>query len=241
MRRAMALPSVRPWRTPEVTSARSRSIFMRPPRPWPSWRRARSRSMSSGRSSRPAGRPSTTAGRPRPRDSPAVVKRSAIPPPPYRRSAELLLLESDARPRGEGLGKDVLGGLGGGADARPRGREGLAALRRIRRGCGRRVARAEALAVDLEKLEVVAHAAVDGAEGLLVGGLADLQRHVAAVGAVSVAIALAVGGEGGVGDVEHGGLAGSIDAEEHDRGGRLVRQQGEVRDALEDLRLLAAL
>ena len=52
---ATGLPSVRPWRTPAVTSARSFSIFMRPPRPCPSWRRARSRSMSSGRSSSPAG------------------------------------------------------------------------------------------------------------------------------------------------------------------------------------------
>ena len=39
---AIGPPSVRPWRTPEVTSAASRSIFMRPPRPWPSWRRAMS-------------------------------------------------------------------------------------------------------------------------------------------------------------------------------------------------------
>ncbi len=43
------LPSVRPWRTPPVTSAASRSIFIRPPRPWPSWRRAMSALRSSGR------------------------------------------------------------------------------------------------------------------------------------------------------------------------------------------------
>src|SRR3954454_24863127 len=65
---------------PPRTSARSFSIFIRPPRPCPSWRRARSRLMSSGVSSRPAGRPSSTAVRPGPCDSPAVVKRSAIAP-----------------------------------------------------------------------------------------------------------------------------------------------------------------
>src|SRR3954470_13707767 len=65
---------------PPRTSARSFSIFIRPPRPCPSWRRARSRLMSSGVSSSPAGRPSSTAVRPGPCDSPAVVKRSAIAP-----------------------------------------------------------------------------------------------------------------------------------------------------------------
>src|SRR5215207_2110493 len=76
-------PSVRPWRTPAVTCARSFSIFMRPPRPCPSCRRARSRSMSSGRSSSPAGRPSTIAVSPGPWDSPAVVKRRDTAPTPY--------------------------------------------------------------------------------------------------------------------------------------------------------------
>src|SRR4051794_2126906 len=75
---------------PEVTSARSDSIFIRPPRPWPSWRRARSRSRSSGVSSSPAGRPSTIAVSPGPWDSPAVVKRSAIGPQPYWRGRALL-------------------------------------------------------------------------------------------------------------------------------------------------------
>src|SRR4051794_11934782 len=114
--------------------------------------------MSSGRSSRPAGGPSTTAVRPGPCDSPAVVKRSAIPPLPYRRSAGvwpvLLLDDCDARPRCEGGREDVLGGLGGCADAGAGGREGLA-LRRLDRGDGV-AARAEALALDLQKLEVVA-------------------------------------------------------------------------------------
>ena len=43
IRSATGLPSVRPWRIPAQTVARSDSIFIRPPRPWPSWRRARSR------------------------------------------------------------------------------------------------------------------------------------------------------------------------------------------------------
>src|SRR5215212_2976454 len=96
MRSAIGLPSVRPCRTPDVTSARSVSIFIRPPRPCPSWRRARSRSRSSGLSSSPAGRPSTTAVRPGPCDSPAVVKRSAIGRLPYRRSRALLRSLADA-------------------------------------------------------------------------------------------------------------------------------------------------
>ena len=49
------------------------SIFIRPPRPWPSWRRAMSRSSASRSSSSPAGRPSTIATSPGPCDSPAVV------------------------------------------------------------------------------------------------------------------------------------------------------------------------
>ena len=82
---ATGLPSVRPWRTPAVTSARSFSIFIRPPRPWPSWRRARSASMSSGRSSSPAGSPSTIAVSPGPWDSPAVTNRKDMTPTPYKR------------------------------------------------------------------------------------------------------------------------------------------------------------
>src|SRR5215218_8773473 len=60
-------------------SIRSRSIFMRPPRPWPSWRRAMSRSIAARSSSRPAGRPSTMQVRPGPWDSPAVTTRSGTP------------------------------------------------------------------------------------------------------------------------------------------------------------------
>src|SRR3954447_1324887 len=76
---AIGPPSVSPWRTPEVTSAASRSIFMRPPRPWPSWRRAMSALMASGSSSSPAGRTSTMQVRPGPGDSPAVIRRSDTP------------------------------------------------------------------------------------------------------------------------------------------------------------------
>ena len=50
------------------------SIFIRPPRPWPSWRRAMSRSSASRSSSRPAGMPSTIVVSPGPWDSPAVTK-----------------------------------------------------------------------------------------------------------------------------------------------------------------------
>src|SRR5215210_2757091 len=97
---ATGLPSARPWRTPAVTVARSFSIFMRPPRPWPSWRRARSTSMSSGVNSRPAGTPSTIAVSPGPWDSPAVTNRKDMTPTPYKR----------------GCGRQVGGGncLGGG-------------------------------------------------------------------------------------------------------------------------------
>src|SRR6185295_12798150 len=66
-----------------MTSARSVSIFIRPPRPCPSWRRARSRSRSSRFSGSPAGRPSTIAVRPGPWDSPLVVKRIGMSVPGY--------------------------------------------------------------------------------------------------------------------------------------------------------------
>src|SRR3954452_14478579 len=51
---------------------------MRPPRPWPSCRRARSRSISVRSSASPAGRPSTRQVRPGPWDSPEVMRRSAM-------------------------------------------------------------------------------------------------------------------------------------------------------------------
>ena len=88
-------PSVRPWRTPAVTSALSLSIFIRPPRPWPSWRRAMSPLIASRSSSRPAGSPSTMQVRPGPCDSPAVMRRSAIRP--YRLRARTLARGVTAR------------------------------------------------------------------------------------------------------------------------------------------------
>src|SRR6476619_2929567 len=123
--------------------------------------------MSSGRSSRPAGSPSTTAVSPGPCDSPAVVKRSAISTPtllaverpkppvgalPGLRDAEAGAVDEDGRKR-------CLGGRvcrGGDAGA---GRGGcLAVLRVARRGRrGGLRAAAEALAPDVEKLQVVAH------------------------------------------------------------------------------------
>src|SRR4051794_19228695 len=53
---------------------------MRPPRPWPSWRRAMSPLIASAVSSSPAGRPSTMQVRPGPCDSPAVMRRSSTAP-----------------------------------------------------------------------------------------------------------------------------------------------------------------
>src|SRR4051794_27561406 len=49
---------------------------MRPPRPWPSWRRARARSIAARSSSSPAGMPSTMVVSPGPWDSPGVTMRS---------------------------------------------------------------------------------------------------------------------------------------------------------------------
>src|SRR4051794_26085932 len=141
---------------PDVTSARSVSIFIRPPRPWPSWRRARSRSMSSGTSSRPAGRPSTTAVRPGPWDSPAVVKRSAMGrAEPYRRCIALLRQEGarvqQAREdRGAGVAD------GGGAEVLAKLRAGLL-VRRV----PLRVVRGDELAVQLRELQLVDDAAVE--------------------------------------------------------------------------------
>src|SRR5215218_1111383 len=110
---ATGLPSVRPWRMPAVTCARSFSIFIRPPRPWPSWRRARSASMSSGRSASPAGSPSTIAVSPGPWDSPAVTNRKDMTPTPYKRGC--------GRQVGGGTtGRNCLEGNAGRAAARAR-------------------------------------------------------------------------------------------------------------------------
>ena len=86
---------------PAVTSAVSFSIFIRPPRPWPSWRRAMSPSIASWSSSSPAGRPSTMQVRPGPCDSPAVMRRSAIRP--YRLRARTLARRHPRRRRATAL------------------------------------------------------------------------------------------------------------------------------------------
>src|SRR6266511_1474824 len=70
--RVTGLPRVNPPRTPEVICTWSVSIFMRPPRPWPCWRRARSALRSEALSGTPAGSPSAIATRHCPCDSPAV-------------------------------------------------------------------------------------------------------------------------------------------------------------------------
>src|SRR3954453_20595076 len=239
------LPSVRPWRTPAVTSARSDSIFMRPPRPWPSWRRARSRSMSSGRSSRPAGSPSTTAVSPGPCDSPAVVKRSAIAPQPYRRSAQalvrLLLLDGhagavdeDGRERGQRRRVRSCGDAGAG------GRGRLALLRARRRGRRRCRAAAEVLALDVEQVEVVADAAVQRAEVLLVARIGHRERDELA-GVRADALALALGVEARVADEEQRGLVVGAEPEEDDDRGLLVGEQRVGRLGLEGRGLLAGL
>src|SRR5215831_16416279 len=56
---------------------------MRPPRPYPRWRRARSSLMWSSVRERPAGTPSMTAVRASPCDSPDVRKRNATTPSSY--------------------------------------------------------------------------------------------------------------------------------------------------------------
>src|SRR4030081_3511902 len=66
------LPMVTPPRTPLTMWATSVSICCRPPRPWPPWRRARSRRRSSSEISSPAGRPSRITVSCGPCDSPAV-------------------------------------------------------------------------------------------------------------------------------------------------------------------------
>src|SRR5215212_5796127 len=158
------LPSVRPWRTPAVTSARSFSIFMRPPRPWPSWRRARSASMSSGRSSRPAGSPSTIAVSPGPWDSPAVTNRKDMTPTPYKR----------------GCGRQVGGGTAGRSYLAERLPVRARARRRIR---GARVEGVDALPADAR---VRGSVACEAAVAVQVG--AEAFVHLLDVGEVIVVL-----------------------------------------------------
>src|SRR6185436_9535438 len=73
---AIGEPSVTPPRTPPSKRASSFSIFMRPPRPYPCWRRASSEATKSGSTASPEGIPSRIAVRRGPCDSPAVRRRS---------------------------------------------------------------------------------------------------------------------------------------------------------------------
>src|SRR5512132_956552 len=88
---------------------------MRPPRPWPSWRRAMSALMASESSSSPAGRPSTMQVRPGPWDSPAVIRRTDTPRSLGGRRVRpgaRCGLRLEVGPRGaRGLGDDGLVGL----------------------------------------------------------------------------------------------------------------------------------
>ena len=68
--------SSRRARTPDSTSARSDSIAIRRPRPYPPCRRRRSSVIASRSTARPAGIPSSMTTSARPCDSPAVRKRS---------------------------------------------------------------------------------------------------------------------------------------------------------------------
>src|SRR6476620_8053729 len=73
---AIGDPMVWECRTPETTSARSVSIFIRPPRPKPCWRRQSWWLIDSIEIGIPAGRPVSVATRHSPWDSPAVSKRN---------------------------------------------------------------------------------------------------------------------------------------------------------------------
>ena len=82
-RKLTGLPSVSPNRTPDNISAQSRSIFIRPPRPNPSCRRAISWFSFASSSGKPAGNPSTIAVRHGPCDSPAVKNLNITTPPTF--------------------------------------------------------------------------------------------------------------------------------------------------------------
>src|SRR5438045_1584661 len=99
---------------PPVTSALSRSIFMRPPRPWPSWRRAMSALRSCGVTSRPAGSPSTMHVRPGPCDSPAVMRRRPMAPGEYGAVLRQQAPRAQGDPRRAEQQQQPPGGEGGG-------------------------------------------------------------------------------------------------------------------------------
>src|SRR5581483_4157881 len=64
--------------TPPVICTSSRSIFMRPPAPYPVWRRCKSILICSIEMGKPAGNPSTMQVKEGPWDSPEVRKRSIV-------------------------------------------------------------------------------------------------------------------------------------------------------------------
>src|SRR3954447_24875335 len=188
--------------------------------------------MSSGASSRPAGRPSTIPVRPGPCDSPAVVKRSAISrEEPYFAGALLRVLRSDAgevQQAREHCGVGFADGLAAEVLAE---RRSLA--RRVRRVTLSLVVRDE-LAVQLEQLELVDRGAVERGERLLVLLRVERELDEAAVLLV-VALPLAGGREGRIGDEEERALGIAGHAHEDDRRGLLVGQHREVGDALHRL------
>src|SRR5881227_211016 len=168
---------------------------MRPPRPCPSCRRARSRSMSSGESSSPAGRPSSTAVRPGPCDSPAVVKRSAIAPlslpAPLRRGPYGLALDGE-RGQLEELAERVREVPAVGLAAT--GDRGLRLALALRGGRGLRalrLRRVERNPVDAGQLERVLAAAVRRRQRLLVARVVHVELHERAGRAGRLALALA--------------------------------------------------
>src|SRR4051812_29058569 len=229
---------------PARTSARSFSIFMRPPRPWPSWRRARSRLRSSGSSSSPAGRPSSTAVRPGPCDSPAVVKRSAMAPLSLPALGRSLALRGE-RGELEELAERVHGllavRLAAGGHGRRARRLGLAL--RSRGALVLRVAlrlfRREEHPRDPGQLQRVLAAAVGGGQRLLVARVVQVELHERAGLRRRLALALArrlvLRGV----DQEDGGLEVRAHAHEYDHGALVVGQHPELLDVLVGL-LVAA-
>src|SRR4051812_21861854 len=229
-------PRVRPWRTPAVTCAVSFSIFIRPPRPWPSWRRAMSPSIASWSSSRPAGSPSTIVVRPGPCDSPAVTTcngtASILRGLNGRRRAPGPAARASAAPAARGLqgGRRSLGALGGTVQRAVLRIEDVAiatlqrdaglGLERSGRGLGQRLRPGRGVGrlylgrrlVDLDQVELVLGvglgARVRDRDEL---GLAGAQLEVLAVLGGGRARAVALGVDV-AGELEDRGLAAILDA-----------------------------
>ena len=79
MWKAMGVPVVRPWNTPERMRTVSDSLRLVAVAPCPGLRRSSSRCRSSSLRGRPAGQPSSTPPRPGPWDSPYEVRRRMRP------------------------------------------------------------------------------------------------------------------------------------------------------------------